>query len=120
MDFVIQIVIALITTTLGSILSYFASIRKSKDEIKALEIKSDNEIKKIESEYQKQIEKMKAETEEQIKLKIAESDLVAKENDEKLKNEAMSMFLSEFMKDPQKGATKLKAMQDIANMFKQN
>lgn len=49
---------------------------------------------------------MKAETEEQIKLKIAESELLSKENNEKLKNEAMSKFFNEFMKDPKKSANK--------------
>lgn len=117
MELLKQIIIALITTSFGSVLTYLAAIRKSKDEIKAVEIKAETEIKKIESEYQKQIEKMKVETEEQIKLKIAESELASKENDEKLKNEAMSKFLGEFMKDPKKSAHKLKEMQEIANMF---
>lgn len=118
MELVKQLLIALLTTSLGSILTYLAAIRKSKDEIKAVEIKAENEIKKIESEYQKQIEKMKVETEEQVKLKIAESELLSKENNEKLKNEAMSKFFNEFIKDPKKSASKLKDMQEIANMFK--
>ena len=47
MELVKQILIALLTTSLGSVLTYLAAIRKSKDEIKAVEIKAENEIKKL-------------------------------------------------------------------------
>ena len=46
MELVKQLLIALLTTSLGSILTYLAAIRKSKDEIKAVEIKAEHEIKK--------------------------------------------------------------------------
>ena len=119
MELVKQILIALLTTSLGSVLTYLAAIKKSKAEIKAVEIKAENEIKKIESEYKNQIKKIKVETEELIKLKIADSELLAKENTEKIKNEAMSKFFSEFMKDPKKGAIKLEDMKKIVNNLKQ-
>lgn len=46
MELVKQLLIALLTTSLVSILTYLAAIRKSKDEIKAVEIKAEHEIKK--------------------------------------------------------------------------
>ena len=118
MELVKQILIALLTSSLGSMLTYLAAIKKWKAEIKAVEIKAENEIKKIESEYQKQIEKIKVETEELIKLKIADSELLSKENTEKIKNEAMRNFFNEFMKDPKKGASKLEDMQKFLDKFK--
>lgn len=120
MEILGQIIIALVTTTLGSVLSYLAAIRKSKDEIKAVEVKAETEIKKIESEYQKQIEKMRVETEEQIKLKIAESELASKKEEEKLKNDLTAKFLDEFMKNPVSGMNKLKDIEKLANIFKTN
>lgn len=107
-------------TLLGSILSYLAATKKSKNDIEKAKIEANTEIEKIREESTKEIERIKTETEEQIKLKIAESNLASKENDEKLKNEAMSAFFGEFLKDPKKGAGKLKDMQEIAKMFKQN
>lgn len=109
MEIFIQIIVTLITTSLGSLLSYFAAIKKSKDEVKALEIKAENEIKK-----------MKIDTEEQIKLKIAESDLASKENDEKLKNEAVSIVINELIKNPKEMINKFKDIQEFSNIFKNN
>lgn len=109
MEIFIQVIITLITTSLGSVLSYLAAIKKSKDEIKALEIKAENEIKK-----------MKVDTEEQIKLKIAESDLTSKENDDKLKNEAVSIVINELIKNPKEMINKFKDIKEFANMFKNN
>lgn len=117
MELLKQIIIALITTSLGSILSYLAAIKKSKYEIKAVEIKAENEIKKIESEYQKQIEKIKVETNEQIKLKIAEIELKSKSDEDNIKTKYMDSFVKEFMDNPQQAFKKFQNMQNIVNKF---
>lgn len=117
MELVKQLLIALLTTSLGSILTYLAAIRKSKDEIKAVEIKAENEIKKIESEYQKQIEKIKVETDEQIKLKMAEIELKAKADEDNIKTKYMDSFVSEFMNNPQQAFKKFQSMQNVAKKF---
>lgn len=106
-------------TLLGAILSYLAATKKSKIELEKSKLVANNEIEKIREASNKEIERMKVETEEQIKLKLAERDLSSIENDEKLKNEAMSKFIDGFVKDPKKGLDTLKSMQDIANMLKQ-
>ena len=59
MELVKQILIALLTTSLGSVLTYLAAIRKSKDEIKAVEIKAENEIKKLSLNIKSKLKKLK-------------------------------------------------------------
>lgn len=123
-----QLVISIGGPIFTAVLSYLAAIKKANKEIDAVKInaeteikkikeESDKEIKNIETEYQKQIEKMKVETEERIKIKITESELVSKNNADKVKNEAMGTFFSELLKNPKKGEEKLKALIDIKNKY---
>ena len=105
---------------ISSLLTYLAAVKKSKNEVEAIKISADNEIQKIREESDKELKRIQKETDEQIRLKIAESDLSSKSNEEQLKNTAASKFLDEFMKDPQKSAENLKAMQNIAKMFQDN
>ncbi len=120
-----QIIITLLTTALGSILSYFAAVSKTKSELEGVRINADTEIakireesakevKKLEAEHTLQIEKMRVETEEQIKLEMAKSDSSSKESEEKLKMQFMEGFLEEFMKNPAAGIQKAKQLEKAA------
>lgn len=117
MEILNNIIIALITTGLGSILSYLAAVKKAKTEIDSIKIKSEAEIKKIEAEYQKQIEKLKIETDEQIKLKMADVDIKSKSNEEDLKSKYMSDLIGQFMMNPEETYKKMENIQKIAKQF---
>lgn len=120
MDWKMQLGISIIVPIISSFLTYLAAVKKSKNEVEAIKISADNEIQKIREESDKELKRIQKETDEQIRLKIAENDLSSKSNEEQLKNAAASKFLDEFMKDPQKSAENLKAMQNIAKMFQNN
>ncbi len=117
MDWKMQLGISIVVPVISSLLTYLAAIRKSKDDIKAVQIKADNEIQKIIEASDKEIERMKVNTEEQIKLKLAERDLALKENEEKMKNEMASKFLGGYFQDPQKGAETLESLANFAKQF---
>ena len=129
MEYITQIIIAVVTTSLGSILTYFQATKKFKTDLETVKINSETEIKKIREEadkkvkeiktqFKNEIKKIKTETEQQIKLMIAESDIASKQNEEALKNEATNEFLKSAMKNPQKAMEQLKGLQSIADMFK--
>ncbi len=120
MDWKMQLGISIIVPIISSFLTYLSAVKKSKHEVEVIKISADNEIKKIREESDKELKRIQKETDEQIKLKIAESDLASKSNEEQLKNAAISKFLDEFMKDPEKSTVNLKAMQNIAKMFQNN
>lgn len=77
-----EIIIALITTSFGSLLSYKKAIKESNNKIEEVKITSENEIKKIKEESKKEIAKIEAECLAKIK-----------EKDEEMKNEATKMIL---------------------------
>lgn len=118
MDWKMQLGISIVVPIISSVLTYLAAIKKSKDEIKAVQIKADTEIQKIKEESEKEIKRIKTETEEQIKLKMAERDMASKDYEEKVKIDALGSFFNGFMQDPQKGTETLRKMQDLAEMFK--
>lgn len=106
---VIQIIIALLTTTFGSILTYVAAIKKSKNEIMAVRIQAENEIQKI-----------KVQTEEQIKLKMADIEMKSKSDEDNIKAKYMDTFVGEFMNNPNEAIKKLESMQKAANKIPRN
>lgn len=120
MDWKIQLVISFIVPIISSLLTYLAAVKKSKNEVEAIKISADSEIKKIREESDKELKRIQKETDEQIRLKIAESNLSSKANEDKIKTDAIGKFVNEFMKNPQKSAQNIKAMQDVAKMFKGN
>lgn len=124
-----QLGISIVVPLVSSILTYFAAIQKSKNDIKSVQInanteiekikeESNKEIKNIEIEYQKQIEKMRVETDEQIRLKVAEKNIELKSIEEKLKNDATSKFFEQLINDPNKGIESLRKLKNIADSFK--
>ena len=117
MDWKMQLGISIIVPIISSVLTYLVAIKKSKDEIKAVQIKADNEIQKIREASDKEIERMKVNTEEQIKLKLAERNFAIKEDEEKMKNTMVTQFLDKFMEDPQKGVETLNALTGLSNQF---
>lgn len=119
MEILGQIVIALITTSLGSILAYFKAVKEANTKIEALRINADNEIKKIREESQKELDRIKTESEENIRAKLVESELELKKKEEALKYDIMAPFFQELMKNPRKAGDKIKELQDLANMLPQ-
>lgn len=117
MDWKLQLLISFVLPIVSSILTYLASTKKSKVEVEKVKISCNNDIQKIREESEKEIKRIKLETDEQIRLKLAESNINSKENEDNIKNAAMSKFFEEFMKNPQKSAQSLKEMQNVAKMF---
>lgn len=113
MEWIGQVAITLV----GSILSYLAATKKSKNELEKEKIKSEAEINKIREEANKEIEKIKTETESQIKVKMAEQELSSKSKEEDMKYEAMVPIFNEMMKDPKKAAETLKGIQELSKLF---
>ena len=129
MDWKMQLGISIVVPIISSLLTYFAAIIKSKNEMKSVQInanteiekikeESKKEIKNIEIEYKKQIEKLKIETDEQIRLKMAERDMESKSYEEKLKNDATGKFFEQFINDPQKGIENLGKLKNLADILK--
>lgn len=117
MDLLGQIIIALITTSLGSVLTYFKAVKDANTKIEAIKINADNEIKKIKEESQKELDRIKTESEENIRAKLVESELELKKKEETLKYDAMGPFLQEMLKNPKKAEETLKGLQNLAKMF---
>lgn len=120
MDLLVQVIIALITTSLGSILAYCKAVKDANTKIEAIKINADNEIKKIREESQKELDRIKTESEENIKAKLIESELELKKKEETLKYDAMGPFFQEMLKDPKKAGETIKGLQDLAKMFPNN
>ena len=117
MELITQIIIALITTSLGSILAYFKSIRETNSKIEQLKINSDSEIKKIREESRKELDRIRAESEEKIKEKLIENELNLKNKEENLKYDVMGQFIQEILKDPKKGVETLKGLEELTKII---
>lgn len=117
MELLVQIIIALITTSLGSVLTYLAARKNADTRIEEIRINSETELNKIKEESKKEIDRIRVETEEKIKVKTAETELACKEKEEALKYEALAPFMQELIKNPKKGAETIKGLQDLAKIF---
>lgn len=113
MEWIGQVAITLV----GSILTYLAATKKSKNELEKEKIRSEAEISKIKEEANKEIEKIKTEAESQIKVKMAEQEIASKSKEEDIKNEAMLPIFNEIMRDPKKAAETLKELQKLSKLF---
>ena len=102
MDWQWQLVVSIGAPIISSILTQLAACRKSKADLKAVEIHTDAEVKKIKEAsdkeirnikvmYQKHIEKLRTETEEQIKIKTAERKLSSEDHMEKIQHVFMKL-----------------------------
>ena len=104
-------------TLLGSILTYLAATKKSKNELTKEKIKSETEIEKIKEAANKEIEKMKTATEEQIKIKVAEQELSSKSKEDNIKYEAIVPIFNEMMRDPKKAVETIKGFEELSKML---
>lgn len=120
MELLAQVIIALITTSLGSVLTYFKAVKDSNTKIETMKINAEKEIQKIREESQKELDRIKTESEENIKTKLIESELELKNKEENLKYDAIGPFLKEMLKEPKKSVEILKSLQDIQKMFSNN
>lgn len=117
MELLGQVIIALITTSLGSVLTYLAARKNANTRIEEIRISSDTELNKIREESKKEIDRIRVETEEKIRVKTVETELASKEKEESLKYEAMTPFMQNLIKDPKKGVETIKGLQELAKMF---
>ncbi len=117
MELLGQLIIASITTSLGSIFTYLAARKNADTRIEEIRINSETELNKIKGESKKEIDRIRVETEEKIRVKIAETELASKEKEDTLKYEAMAPFMQEIFKNPKKGAETIKGLQDLVKMF---
>lgn len=115
MEYIYQIIIALITTSLGSILAYLKAIKQTDSKIKEVKINADNEIKKIREESKRELDKIRTENEENIKSKLVENELNLKNKEENLKYEVIAPFIQKIIEDPKKGAETIKELQKLSN-----
>ncbi len=117
MDLLTQVIIALITTTLGSVLAYLKAVKESNIKIESIRINANNEIQKIREESEKELNKIKTESEEKIKAKLVEAELESKKQEEEIKYEAMKPFFQEILKDPKKAKNTINELQKLQEMF---
>ncbi len=115
-----QIIIALITSSLGSILTYFKAVKEANSKIEQIKINADSEINKIREESRKELDRIRTENEERIKAKLVENELELKNKEENLKYDVMGPFIEEILKNPKKGAETLKGLQELSKMFPNN
>ena len=120
MEIVVNVIIALATTTLGSILAYLKAVKESNSKIEAIKISSNTELEKIREESKKELDRIKVETDETIRLKIAENELEQKNKDDALKNKMLMPFVKELMSDPKGFGEKLKDFQDLSKTIKKD
>lgn len=118
MNFIKEIIIALITTSLGSILAYLKAVKKSDSRIEEIKINTKNEIEKIKEESQKELNKIKAETDANIRMKLVEAELEYKRNEENIKNNVISPLSQELIKNPKKVSDTLKEIKKIEDFLK--
>ena len=110
----------LVITLIGSILTYIAATRKSKDDLEKAKIQAEVELQKIKETSNKEIERMQVDTEEQIKLKLADLKLKSKSDEDSIIAKYMDKFAGEFINNPQEALKKFKNMQDVASKFSRN
>lgn len=129
MEYIIQIIIAILTTTLGSILAYFKAVKKvnadlekvkisSQTEIDKIKEESNKKIKEIEIQYESEIKKLRAQTDEIIKLKEAESSINVKQSEEDFKNKVTNDFVQKMFENPEGAIGMISKLKDIEKMLK--
>lgn len=107
-----QIIIALITSSLTSILVYLRAIKEANSKIEEVKINAENEIKKIQEESNKEIIRIRTEYEEQRKSKKNDSKINTKAEEESLKNKYTAKILEEFLENPTKAMEKFSILVD--------
>ncbi len=116
----IQVIIALITTTIGSVLTYFKALRESDVKIETIKIKTENEIQKIKEESNKEIEKIKTEYEEQRKMMKQESKINYNDKENDIKMKYTDTLIAQMIDDPDTFIKNIKGIQKVANKFSNN
>lgn len=120
-----QIIIALITTSLGTIIGYLTTKKeletkitetemKSKSEIDKIRETSESEINKIRENSKSELEKMTTEVENRIKEKIIESQIISQSNEETMKNEFVKGFLTQYQENPSVAIKNISNLQKLA------
>lgn len=110
-----NILTILLSTTLGSFLSYKLSVKKCDTKINEVTIKCETEIQKIKEESKREIEKIRVEQEELRKTSKSNSAINMRENEENLKNHFTSKMFETFIDDPEKGMEKINKLIDLQN-----
>lgn len=115
MDYIYQIIIVILTTSLGAVLSFFASTKKSKDELEKVKLSTENEIKKIKEESEKEISKIKIQTKELIKLETARSEISKNNKNTDMQNELAMKFMGGFLENPESATKQLTALMNLSD-----
>lgn len=100
-----QIIIALITTSLGSILTYLKAKKEFDTKLEETKINAKNEIKKIQEQSKSELEKIKTETEAKIKEKSSD-----------MQNQFTADFLKDVMSNPETASQKINTIMGLAEL----
>lgn len=108
-------IFSLASTIIGSSISCFIAIKKSKNEIEKTKIKAESEINKIREESRKEIEKIHTEAEEQINLMKSQSEIRNQSDQNEMINNFASSFMSDFLNNPKEGLKKVDSLKQLQN-----
>ena len=114
-----EIVIALITTTLGSFWAYKKAIKESDNKIKEVEINAKTKLKEIQENSNKELAKIRAENEELRKNNESQTTLNLKEKEETAKLEMGMDMIKDILNKPD-GMDKLDKLLQLQKMFPNN
>jgi len=122
-----QLIISSTTTIIGSVLTYFASLKKIDSKIQEAKIKSDTEIKKIQEKSKKEIERIKTETSKEIeKMKVEQEEyrknsmFNSKIKEENMKNNMAYNFINKIIENPETADKQVESFIELANKFSKN
>lgn len=112
-----QLIISSITTFLGSVLTYFLSLKKTDAKIKEVEINAETEISRIKEEAKKEIEKIKTEHEEYRKTRKNDSKINSQEKHNEYINQMAYKFFEDLMDDPDNADKKIATITKLGKKF---
>lgn len=114
---ILQTIISASFTLMGSVLTYFLSLKKMDTKIKEIEINAETEISKIKEESNKEIEKLKAEHEEYRKTRKSDSKINSQEKLNEYINQMTYKFFEDLMNDPDNADKKIATITKLEKKF---